>query len=118
MATFEDFLNKAKDAAEVAGKKTNEFIDATKLKMEISRTEKELAATFEGLGRLVYDAQKGAEDVSELMDACVSHIEELNGQVTLLQDKLATMKNAVRCPACGAYNDQDALFCKSCGEKI
>lgn len=118
MVTWEDFLNKAKDAAQVAGKKTGEFVDTTKIKMEISRTEREIAATYEGLGRLVYDAKKGAEDITELMDTCVEHIDELNAQVKELEEKLANLRNAVRCPACGKFNDEDSAFCKSCGEKL
>ena len=118
MATFESILNMAKDAVQTAEKKTGELIDTTKLKMEINRLERELAATFEGLGRLVYDAKKGAEDIDELMDTCVLHIDELNARLAKLQDKLAQSKNAIRCPACGGLNDQDAAFCKSCGEKI
>ncbi len=118
MATFESFLNMAKDAVQTAERKTGEFIDTTKLKMEINRTERELAATFEGLGRLVYDAKKGAEDIDDLMDACVTHIDEMNAQLAKLQEKLAESKNAIRCPACGGLNDQDAAYCKSCGERI
>ena len=118
MTTFEGFLNKVKDAADVAGKKTNEFIDITKVKMAIARAEKDLSATYEGLGRLVYDAKKGAEDITELMDACVAHIDELNAEIENLQDKLAETQNAVRCTACGIYNEKDAAFCKSCGEKL
>lgn len=118
MGTFEDFLNKARDAAEAAGKKTNEFFDVTKVKMEISRLEKELTATYEGLGRLAYDAKKGAEDQTELMDTCVEHIDDLTAQLDTLQQKVAEMKNAVRCTACGVLNDQDAAFCKACGEKL
>jgi len=118
MATWESILNMAKDAVQTAERKTGEFIDTTKLKMEINRIEKELAATYEGLGRLVYDAKKGAEDIGELMDACVAHIDEQNAALAKLQDKLAQSKNAIRCPACGNLNDQDAAYCKSCGEKI
>lgn len=118
MTTFEDILNLARDAAQTAGQKTTEIVDTTKLKMEISRAEKELAATYEGLGRLVYDAKKGAEDVSELMDACVVTIDEQTERLAQLRDRLASKKHAVRCPVCGLYNEQDAVYCKSCGEKL
>lgn len=118
MSTFDDLLRKVRDVADVAEKKTNEFIDVTKVKMAIARAEKELSATYEGLGRLVYDAKQGTEEIDELIDACVAHIDELNGEVTSLQDQLAEMQNAVRCAACNAYNEKDAAFCKFCGEKL
>ena len=118
MVTWESILNMAKDAVNTAERKTGEFIDITKLKMEINRIEKELAATYEGLGRLVYDAKKGAEDIEDLMNACITHIDEQNAALAKLQEKLAESKNAIRCPACGSLNDHDAAYCKSCGEKI
>lgn len=118
MATWESILNMAKDAVETAEKKTGEFIDVTKLKMDINRIEKELAATYEALGRLVYDAKKGSDDIGDLMDACVMQIDELSAELEKLQNKLAESRNVLRCPACGCLNDQDAAFCKCCGEKI
>lgn len=116
--TFEDILNKAKDAAQAAGKKTGDFIDITKMKMEISKLEKEMGTTYEGLGRLTYDAKKGGEESADLMDSCVEHIDELTGQVQKLREKVAEAQNAVRCSACGTLNDQDAHFCKKCGGEL
>ena len=45
MATFEDVVNKAKSAAETAGKKTSDFLEATRLKVDAAEVEKELAYT-------------------------------------------------------------------------
>ena len=64
MATFEDVVNKAKSAAETAGKKTSDFLEATRLKVDAAEVEKELAYTMEGLGRLLYDEKKTGEDRS------------------------------------------------------
>jgi len=55
MATIDDVISKAKTVAEAAGKKTSEFIEITKLRIEIAEQEREMAYIFEGLGRLVYD---------------------------------------------------------------
>ena len=48
MATFEDVVNKAKSAAETAGKKTSDFLEATRLKADAAEAEKELAYTMAG----------------------------------------------------------------------
>ena len=53
MTTFEDVLYKAKTMAEAAGKKTSDMLEATRLKMAAAEIEKDIAATLEGLGRLV-----------------------------------------------------------------
>ena len=41
MATFEDVVNKAKSAAETAGKKTSDFLEATRLKVDAASGGKE-----------------------------------------------------------------------------
>ena len=46
MATFEDVVNKAKSAAETAGKKTSDFLEATRLKVDAAEVEKELAGCY------------------------------------------------------------------------
>ena len=53
MTTFEDILCKGKNAAECVGKKATDLVEVTKLKMEAAETEKDIASTLEGLGRLV-----------------------------------------------------------------
>lgn len=119
MPKFEDLLNMAKDGMSAAEKKANELWDTTKLKMEISRLEKEISSTYEGLGRLVYDAKTGSdEDTTELLDTCVQHIRELTEQAEKLQEKLAESKHAVRCKECGKMNEGDASFCKFCGKAL
>ena len=58
MTTLEDVLYKAKTMAEAAGKKTSDMLEATRLKMEAAEIEKDISATLEGLGRLIYDGRK------------------------------------------------------------
>ncbi|MBQ3094268.1 MAG: hypothetical protein IJC52_03760 [Clostridia bacterium] len=118
MATFEDFLNKARDLAEAAGKKTTEMVDKTKVKMEISTLQKQLAATFEGLGRLVYDAEAAGEDIADMKQTAFETVKELQEQIDALQGKLYDYEGAVRCKECGAVNDGDAVFCKNCGKSV
>ena len=62
MTTFEDILCKGKNAAECVGKKATDLVEVTKLKMEAAETEKDIASTLEGLGRLVYDGRKSGQD--------------------------------------------------------
>lgn len=118
MAKFEDFLNKARDLAGVAGQKTTELVDKTKIKMEIATVEKQLAATFEGLGRLVYDAEAADEDIEALKNDAFETVAELQKQLDALHGKLYDYEGAVKCSECGAVNEGDALFCKKCGKNL
>ncbi len=118
MAMFEDVLARAKAVAEVAGKKTGEFVENTKIKMEISDLQRELASLYEGLGRLVYDGRKSGENIDDMVEACLSHLAEQNAYLEELQDRLLEGKNVIRCDECGRLNDGDARFCNSCGKAL
>lgn len=118
MAMFEDILAKARDIVEAAKDKTGEVVDKTKLKMTISDLEKKLAATFEGIGRLVYDAQVSGEDIEALKADAFETVKELQAELASLQAKLYEMDGVVCCTECGAPNEKDAAFCKKCGKAL
>lgn len=118
MTTFEDVLSRAKAVAETAGKKTNEFVGATKVKMEIADLQREMASVYEGLGRLVYDARKTGESADEMIDACIARLDEQQERLQELEDRVLERKKAVRCAACGTVNEATAKFCNNCGEKM
>lgn len=116
MATFEEILNMAREGAEKVGQKTSDFVEVTRMKMRIAEIEKEVAATYEGLGRLVYDAEKSGQECGDMVRACVENIDELQADADALRDQLYAFKHMQKCPSCGAINDEDAAFCNKCGK--
>ena len=118
MATIDEVLGKAKDVADAARKKASEIVRKTQIRMEINSLEKEIAATFEGIGRLVYDADKSGEDIAELKEDLYKTIEALRKKIDALRDELCEYNGAIRCKACGAINANDSVFCSKCGEKL
>ena len=118
MMTWEDILGKTRDAAEYVGKKTEDFVELTKLRLALSDTEKELAATMEGLGRLVYDARKSGADVTALLDEAVATADALQKKAEGLREQIYAYKKVKRCAACQAINREDAAYCKACGAKL
>ncbi len=118
MATFESILNTVRDAAVTTGQKASDLAARTKLKMAIDTQEKKLAAAFEGIGRLMYDTEKNGTDNADMIATSYQTVEELQKELDVLRDKLAQMKGAVRCAACGTSNEFDAEFCKKCGKAL
>ena len=118
MPSFEDVVSKAKTVAGAAGKKTSDFIEVTRLKIEVAELEKNITSALEGLGRLVYDARKSGEDVSSMVEECVVSIDEYKEKIDLLRDKIDSYRYTVHCKNCGASNPNDATFCKKCGATI
>ncbi len=118
MAMFEDVVSRVKDVAETAGRKTGELVELGKIKLKIADLRREIASAHEGLGRLVYDSRRSGEDVEDMVEACVAHIGELTAEMEDLEEKVMESKNVVRCAACGALNENTALFCNQCGAKL
>ena len=115
MTVWEDVLSGAKLLAETTQRKTGELIENTKTKLEIAELQREIAALYEGLGRLVYDGYTSGESVEDMVEACVAHLTDQNAYLEQLQDRLLEHKSAVRCTECGTINDDDSRFCKKCG---
>ncbi len=118
MAVFEDVISRAKAMAEATGKKTGELVETTKIKLEIAELQREIAALYEGLGRLVYDGRQSGESVEDMIESCVAHLEEQNAYLQELQDRVLENRNAVRCTVCGAVNEDTARFCSQCGKAL
>ncbi len=118
MATWENVVSYAKGAAETVGKKTDELVELGRMKLKIAELHRELAAAYEGLGRLVYDSRKSGESVDDMVAACTEHLDELTCELEQLEEKVMLAKNAVRCSKCGTPNAATAHFCSQCGEKL
>lgn len=118
MINLGTILNTAGDMVDTAGRKTSELVDKTKIKMEIASLEKQLSATFEGIGRLMYDANEAGEDISYIRDDAFETVKELQKKIDKAYAKLYAYQGAVSCKQCGAVNEADAVFCKKCGKTV
>ncbi len=117
MAAFEEVLSCAKSVAQTAGKKTGEFVELTKVRVQIVELRREIAALYEGLGRLVYDSRTAGEPVDDMIEACVEQLAELEVQLAKLEDRVMESKSVIRCD-CGFLNANDAVYCNKCGKKL
>ena len=118
MTTVEDVINKAKGLADAAGKKTEELVSLTKLKVESADTQKALSEQLEAVGRMVYAAyQRGEETREELLEP-LQAIDALEQKAASILDKIDELRRTKHCSACGKNNAQDAAFCQNCGAKL
>ncbi len=118
MTTVEEVICKARDLAEAAGKKTEEMVNLTKLKWELSETRRAVCAKMEDIGRAVYTAHTegvSADEKLEMLFADVAALEEKIAAVTAQIDEL---RGAKACDECGANNPNTAGFCQNCGKKL
>ena len=89
MSFFDDVINTTKNAAQTAGKKTDEAVRFTKLKIKESQTSSDIKAHFEKLGQMAYEMKKAENPDAALFDAEIEEIDKLYeklSEINLLLD--------------------------------
>ena len=115
---IEDIFGKAKQAATAAGKKTEELVEISKLKLSAMQVNTDIKALYEKLGSAVYSMQKAHYENPELMASLVEDIDEKRGELKKIRDKIAVLQKAKECPCCQTKNSRDAYYCQKCGSKL
>ena len=118
MDFFDDMLSKAKDAIDVASKKTGEVVNTQKQKFDIASLESKRAKDFAVLGEIYYNKIKDGEEEDENISELVLSIKEKSDKIDKLKAEINNAKNKRICPKCGAAIDQISNYCNACGEKL
>ncbi|MDD4807434.1 MULTISPECIES: zinc ribbon domain-containing protein [Caproicibacterium] len=118
MGLFEDMVLNAKTAASAVGKKANQVVDISRLRLSAADLNNEISKRFEALGRVVYDARKSGTSSDELVGECVLAIDELYEQLDAVNEQLAAHRCRITCSACGQENPASAVYCSKCGGKL
>lgn len=118
MSFVDNVINTTKNVAATTGKKTNEAIRASKLKIKSGQLNSEIKGKYEKLGALVYDMSKSGEKDTEAFDALVAELDAACAELTDIEKQLDELKGKVACPSCGVKTDNDNAFCPKCGAKL
>lgn len=118
MSFVDNVINTTKSVAATAGKKTDEAIRLSKLKMKVAQLNGDIKSKYEKLGALVYEMASTGEKETEAFDALVAEIDAANAEISDIEKQLDALKGVVTCSACGAKTDNDNMFCPKCGKKL
>ena len=118
MFDFSNFTNMLKDTMESAGKKTNEMVEVSKMKLQIAQQRAELSKAYEKLGAMVYDMMKSDAQDSSAIDVCIDEIDFIFSKIAEAEGKVNELKKVIICESCGSEVAMDACFCSKCGAKI
>lgn len=113
--SFNSLLDKAISVANVAGKKTEEVVETSKLKLQEVALNADLEDCYEKIGSLVFRSRTAGVDNEEQIAELVAQAQELIGQLTEIKLKRAEIKKVKKCPNCGASCEMDSHFCSRCG---
>lgn len=112
MAFFDDLKKFGKNITD----KGKDVIEITKLNSQINSEKDKVKELYLKIGEEVYKAYK--EGQSSAYDETCAQIKEIYDKIKELQDKILEIKNAAKCPNCGAEVAKDTAFCSKCGAKI
>ena len=117
MPTMDDFVGGAKKYIDSATEKTNNFIDMSKLKYNISVMKNDAKNEYTKLGKLCYEMSEKGVDEPEKMSKIIARINKINMEIEFANMELAKYTEKV-CPECGASNDIKFKYCSRCGSKL
>lgn len=119
MGRFDEFVDEfvfmAKNAADVAGKKTGEVVELGKLRYQVKQAEWDVERTYTKLGALVYESKRGGENLDDAIKLVLDEIDEIKLRIERLEESVRAYKKVKKCPKCEKENMLDALFCTRCG---
>lgn len=118
MGILDDVFDKAKNVANMAGKKTEEFVEVSKLKLEENQLKGDLEKAFAKLGHIMYELLKSDSENQKLVGACVEEIDEIAARLNTIENRVAEAKKQVKCPVCGINNQAEAYYCHRCGSRL
>lgn len=118
MDFIDDAVTKAKEAIDIACKKTNEVVNTQKQKFDIAALENKRAKDFEMLGMLYYESIKTGSTSDKKINAVVNEITAKNKKIKQLNEEMNSIKNKRICPKCGSAVDNLSNYCGVCGEKL
>ena len=112
MEFFNDLGKRFTRVARSVQERTREGLENTRLSADLYSLRGDLERQYTALGEAYFKAQLSGEEVPQELfsraKATYDRIEELTAQ----------RENRVRCPACGAYQAEDARFCSKCGRRM
>ncbi len=93
MDFFDNALNKAKDAIDIACSKTDKIVTEQKQKFDIAALKKKRKVDFENLGKIYYKKECGEEVSEDDIKSLIDKITDKNKKIKELRDEIEAAKN-------------------------
>ena len=118
MGILDDVVTNAKSAAQTVSKVAVQFVDMSKLRLNLAELNSEINKQYQALGQCVYEAEKAGSCCEKDKAEKIAALDELYAQFSTVSAHLAALRNKVTCPACGKQVDMDSMFCSHCGMRL
>ena len=108
----------AADTARVAGKKAGQMVDVAKLNVQLFDLNGDYNEVLRQLGQVMYDTHKGQAPEGDPVTQLLAKADELVEKIAEVKARIADLRQAQICPACGAPCGKSDKFCRTCGQAL
>lgn len=108
----------AADSARAAGKKAGQMVDVAKLNVQLFDLNGEYNDILRQLGQVMVDTHRGQAPEGALITSLLNQADDKNGKIAELKGRIADLKQASSCPACGEPCGRGDKFCRHCGAAL
>ena len=108
----------AADTARVAGKKAGQMVDVAKLNVQLFGLNGDYNEVLRQLGQVMYDTHKGQAPEGDPVTQLLAKADELVEKIAEVKARIADLRQAQICPACGAPCGKGDKFCRTCGQAL
>lgn len=116
--SFDRIVDKAKEFADVIGKKTDEIVTVSKLKVKRTNISGQIRDAQNKLGAALYESKAYSKNNDEIISLIISEIDSLNAELQDIEAQISQATKTVRCNTCGTVNPKEAYYCQHCGSSV
>ncbi|MGI6086239.1 MAG: zinc-ribbon domain-containing protein [Acetivibrionales bacterium] len=112
MAFFDDVKKFGRNITE----KSKDVIEITKINSQINSEKDKIKELYAKIGEEVYKAYAAGQ--GSAYDELCAEVKQIEDNINQLTAKVLELKNAAKCPSCGAEVGKETAFCPKCGTKV
>lgn len=118
MNQFDTFMDKARNVADAASKKTTEIVQLSRLKLEESQLHNDIDREYRRLGSAVYQMTVNNAMDQKSIDKLCDKLTILLYNLSTIEEQINALKKNTPCPACGCPNPSKSSYCSQCGAQL
>lgn len=107
-----------REGAAAAARHAGELSSRVRLEQEIRDLRQEIRLQMQAVGEIVYAAHRGGPSDSDRIQTILEYVDGLYEELEAHQRENETLRGHLICPACGAANHSDCLYCQNCGKPL
>ena len=108
----------AADAVYGAGQMADDLLSSAKLRVRAATVEGDINGKLMEVGEMVYATHTGTPSDSGDVQNILEYVDSLYEQLEGHEAELKRMRGLLLCACCGAENEGDWVYCRSCGQPL